>query len=77
MLAAGPNSEGDFPGALSAADSLLASLNMSDSLRGYIMMERAVALANMGRVDDALRYSDTLSEFARHKNMRMVEPTSA
>lgn len=73
MLAAGPNSEGDFPGALSAADSLLASLNMSDSLRGYIMMERAVALANMGRVDDALRYSDTLSEFARHKNMRMVE----
>jgi len=60
MLVAGPSSQGLYNQAVRAADSILASAVMSDSLRGYIMIERDVALLNGGNETAAAAYADTL-----------------
>ncbi len=60
-----PASEGSYHEAITIADSLLANETMGDSLRAYIMIERDVALFNMGNMDAAAAYADTLLEFGK------------
>lgn len=59
--------EGLYKEAISAADSIL-QLNIGDSLRAYIMLERMVAFGNMGEPDRAMAYADDVADFSRkHK----------
>lgn|GEM_PF-2796770 len=64
-LVSDPGAQGDYATTLSRADSILALTNIGDTLRGYIMIEKDVALMNSGRVDEALIYSDTLIDFGK------------
>ncbi len=65
MLVFEPNYEGRHDDAVSVADSLLSNCQMSDSLKAFIMIERDVALINMGRSDDGFRFADTLITFGK------------
>lgn len=58
--------EGRYDDAVSLSDSILDSgLQLSDSVKAYIMIERNVALMNAGKVDAAAAYADTLAAFGR------------
>lgn len=65
LLVAEPSSEGHYADAIAISDSLLANCAMGDTLRAYIMIERIVALANIGNLEASQAYSDTLISFGR------------
>lgn len=74
LLVNQPCGEGDYKTAVQRADSILTSpRELGDSLRAYIMIERGVALAEMGEHDWALAYADTLTEFGRKSGMALAE----
>lgn len=73
MLVAVPGSEGRYDEAIALSDSLLSNCEMGDTLRGYLMIERLVALINSGRVEAAKSYADTLISFGRHTGFGEVE----
>ncbi len=60
-----PGSEGRYADVISIADSLLGNCEMSDSLRAFIMIERNVALINMGNSEWGFNHADTLISFGR------------
>ncbi len=62
--------EGRYEDAVSLSDSILDSgLQLSDSVKAYIMIERNVALMNAGKVDAAAAYADTLAAFGRERHI--------
>lgn len=66
LLVGEPCSEGDYSTAIHRADSLLsAPINMSDTLRAYIMIDRDVSLLERGSIEWAYAYADTLIDFGR------------
>lgn len=67
-LVAEPSSEGDLTRAIAAADSLLTT-ELSDSLRGYIMVERGVAIINSGDTKRAAAYADTIRTYGEDYNL--------
>lgn len=62
---------GAYKEAIDHADSVL-RLQLSDSLRAYVMLERMVAMGNMGDMRQAAAYSDTVIEFGRENNIDEV-----
>jgi len=60
-----PGYEGRYDDVISIADSLLENCEMSDSLRAFIMIERNVALINMGNSEGGFNHADTLISFGR------------
>lgn len=57
---------GKYREAIEKADSILL-LKTGDSLRAYIMLERMVAIGNIGNINHAIAYADTVAEFGeRH-----------
>lgn len=64
-----PGAEGRYPDAIAVSDSLLANLSMSDTLRTYIMIERLVALVNLGNLDASVAFADTLADFGRRSGI--------
>lgn len=62
---------GEYGKTISKSDSVL-RLPISDSLRAYIMLERMVAMANMGNVSQAAAYADTVIEFGKKKGIDEV-----
>lgn len=75
-LVAAPSAEGDYPTAIRRADSLLRSVEMGDTLKGYIMLERNTALGNSGNIIGSLNYTDTVIGFARSHGLLDVETQS-
>lgn len=71
-LVAEPSSEGNYALAISMADSLL-STQLSDTLRGYIMLERGVALFNSGKIAESASYGNEIMEYARKHNIIEIE----
>ena len=71
-LVAEPSSEGNYALAISMADSLL-STQLSDTLRGYIMLERGVALFNSGKIAESASYGNDIMEYARKHNIIEIE----
>ncbi len=65
MLVYTPNYEGRYHEAITTADSLMATCQMSDSLKAFIMIERDVALINMGEVEAGYNFADTLISFGK------------
>jgi len=72
MLVAEPSSEGRYDEAIAISDSLLRETVMSDSLKGYIMVERNVALFNSGHIAESMAYSDTLIQFSTDKGINDI-----
>ncbi len=72
MLVAGPSSEGCYERAIAVSDSLLRETVMSDSLKGYIMVERNVALFNSGHIVESMAYSDTIIQFSTDKGINNI-----
>lgn len=68
LLVGTPCAEGDYATAVYRADSLLNSpIEMSDSLKAYIMIDRDVALLESGQTERAFAYADTIIDFGhRH-----------
>lgn len=60
-----PGYEGRYDAVIAVADSLLENCEMSDSLRAFIMIERNVALMNMGNSEGGFNHADTLIAFGR------------
>ena len=61
--------EGFYDEAIALSDSILNSdIELSDTVKAYIMIERNVALMNAGKTTEAAAYADTLADFgdARH-----------
>lgn len=65
MLVYTPNYEGRYHEAITTADSIMATCQMSDSLKAFIMIERDVALINMGEVEAGYNFADTLISFGK------------
>lgn len=65
MLVYTPNYEGRYHDAIATADSIMAKCQMSDSLKAFIMIERDVALMNMGNVEAGYNFADTLISFGK------------
>ncbi len=63
--------EGRYKEAIAAADSINA-LNIGDSLRANIMLERMLAFGNMGEIGRAMEYSDTVIGFGRKHGISEV-----
>ena len=55
-----PGAEGLYDEVVGKADSLLLHARMSDTLRGYVMIEKGVALYNWGRIPEAVAFADTI-----------------
>lgn len=73
LLVHDPAAVGQYDKAIAISDSLLQNCTMSDSLRGFIMIERIVAFLNSGRLDEGMAYSDTLISFGRSHRIGAVE----
>ncbi len=73
MLVALPGSEGRYDEAVTLSDSLLSNCEMSDTLRGYLMIERLVALINSGKIEAAQSYADTLITFGHRTGFGEAE----
>lgn len=67
-----PCSEGDYTTAISRADSLLSSVSMSDSVRAFIMIDRLVSLSNMGALERARDYSDTVIDYGKSAHIDLA-----
>lgn len=67
-----PCSEGDFPTAIARADSLLSGVEMSDSVRAYIMLDRNVAILNLGHLEWGGAYADTVIDFGRRSGVELA-----
>ena len=59
-----PGAEGLYDVVVGRADSLLLCARMSDTLRGYVMIEKGVALYNWGRILEAVAFADTMAMFS-------------
>lgn len=59
-----PGAEGLYDVVVGRADSLLLRARMSDTLRGYVMIEKGVALYNWGRILEAVAFADTVAMFS-------------
>lgn len=70
-MVAGPSSEGEYDRSIQTADSILKT-ELSDSLRGYIMSERCVALVNKGDLARGAAYADTLSRFGETNHISEI-----
>lgn len=65
-LVGDPCSEGDYLTAIARADSILAlPLQMSDSLRACIMIDRDISIAEYGNLDWGAAYADTIIDFGK------------
>lgn len=64
-------SEGKFHETITAADSAL-KLNLSDSTRAYIMLERMVAMGNSGNTRQAKLYADSVRRFGEKHGIKEV-----
>lgn len=74
LLVGEPCSEGDYATAIHRADSLLsAPINMSDTLRAYIMIDRDVSLLEQGTLDWGYAYADTVIDFGRKTGIALAE----
>lgn len=58
-----PGAEGLYDVVVGRADSLLLRARMSDTLRGYVMIEKGVALYNWGRILEAVAFADTMVRY--------------
>lgn len=58
-----PGAEGLYDVVVGRADSLLLRARMSDTLRGYVMIEKGVALYNWGRIPEAVAFADTMVRY--------------
>lgn len=62
---------GQYKEAISLSDSIL-QLNISDSLKAYIMLERMLAFGNMGEKDQAMAYVGTVIDFGKKHGISEV-----
>lgn len=73
LLVGEPCSEGDYATAIRRADSLLnAPIQMSDSLRAYIMIDRDVSILEYGHPDWGMAYADTVIEFGKRHGIGLA-----
>lgn len=73
MLVYEPGAEGDFATAIHRADSLLGNVEMGDTLKAYIMVERSTAMFNSGQYVRAEEAADTLLVFSRKRGIIDME----
>ncbi len=72
-LVGDPCAEGDYLTAIARADSILAlPLEMSDSLRACIMIDRDVSIAEYGNLDWGAAYADTIIDFGRKHGVSLA-----
>lgn len=62
---------GAYQEAIKLSDSIL-QLQIGDSLRAYVMLERMVAMANIGNMSQASAYADTVMEYGKKRNIGEV-----
>lgn len=62
---------GAYQEAIEQSDSIL-QLQIGDSLRAYIMLERMVAMGNMGNMRQASAYADTVIDYGKKTNIGEV-----
>lgn len=62
---------GAYQEAIELSDSIL-QLQIGDSLRAYVMLERMVAMANIGNMSQASAYADTVMEYGKKRNIGEV-----
>jgi len=67
-----PCAEGDYNTAIARADSLLAGVEMSDSVRAYIMLDRNVSILNMGWLGWGGAYADTVIAFGKSSGVEIA-----
>lgn len=63
-LVADASASSDFPLAISRADSILKTVEIGDTLRAYIMLERNTAMLMYGLIDEGQAYADSVINFA-------------
>lgn len=65
-----PGARGDYAEAIRLSDSLLnKKVELSDSLRAYLLIEKVVALMNSGQITEATLCADTLISFGQSIKM--------
>lgn len=62
---------GQYEEAISVSDSIL-QLNITDSLKAYIMLERMLAFGNMGEMNQAKAYVDEVIDFSKKHGISEV-----
>ncbi len=67
-----PCSIGDYNTAIARADSLLANVEMSDSVRAYIMLDRDVSILNLGHLEWGGAYADSVIDFGRRSGVELA-----
>lgn len=73
MLVGEPCSEGDYATAIRRADSLLNSpVQLSDTLKAYIMIDRDVSLLEAGYAEWGVAYADTVIEFGKRHDIGLA-----
>ena len=73
LLVGEPCAEGDYATAIRRADSLLNSpIQMSDTLKAYIMIDRDVSLLEAGYADWGVAYADTVIEFGKRHGIGLA-----
>lgn len=66
LLVGEPCAKGDYATAIRRADSLLNSpIQMSDTLKAYIMIDRDVSILEAGHADWCVAYADTVIDFGK------------
>lgn len=72
-LVGDPCAEGDYLTAISRADSILSlPVQMSDSLRACIMIDRDVSIAEYGNLDWGAAYADTIIDFGKRHGVALA-----
>lgn len=72
-LVGNPCAEGDYLTAIARADSILSlSIQISDSLRACIMIDRDVSIAEYGNLEWGAAYADTIIDFGKRHNVALA-----